>query len=163
MQFLPIVQSFFSSSFESYLWLIWVTRWCHWNESYIFISYSEGGLQPPRFYLVHFQTALQNCVKSYTKWRHHPWCHNHYDVIIHLPSEFGFYGMLWLCFDLCILPRVQKSRNWRFSHFIIFREIEVESTKFEMNALSEAIGVPVQALTLVGSLFASYPLAFIHR
>ena len=32
-----------------------------------------------------------------------------------------------------------------------------------MNALSEAIGVPVQALTLVGSLFASYPLAFIHR
>jgi len=45
----------------------------------------------------------------------------------------------------------------------IFREIEVESTKFEMNALSEAIGVPVQALTLVGSLFASYPLAFIHR
>ena len=46
-------------------------------------------------------------------WRHHS-------------SEFGFYGMLWLCFDLCILPRVQKSRNWRFSHFIIFREIEVE-------------------------------------
>jgi len=32
-----------------------------------------------------------------------------------------------------------------------------------MNALSEATGVPVAALTLVGSLFASYPLAFIHR
>ena len=75
MQFLPIVQSFFSSSFESYLWLIWVTsfRWCHWNESYIFIV----------FYLVHSQTALQNCVKSYIKWRHHQWRYYHYDVIIH--------------------------------------------------------------------------------
>jgi len=32
-----------------------------------------------------------------------------------------------------------------------------------LGALSEALGVPVESLTLVGSLFASYPLAFAHR
>ena len=58
-------------------------------------------------------------------------------------------------------PEFKNLEKRRFSHFHILKR--VDQTEIEMNALSEAIGVPVQALTLVGSLFASYPLAFIHR